>query len=118
MKTAWTVRIDGWLPARVNELLNSHWAVAKRRKDSDRQMLQVACAKIPKAKGKRRVTLTWILGPTNKVKPDPDGVWKSLLDGLVRNGHLVDDHSHWCELMPVQFDRAKTKGILLTLEDV
>lgn len=114
----WTLRIDGWRPARLNELLTVHWAVAQRRKNADALRLLVACqnAKVPLAEGKRRVTLVWGLDKGERT-PDADGLFKSLLDGLVRAGRLKDDNPKWLECAPVQFQRGQ-KGIAVTLEDV
>lgn len=50
--------------------------------------------------------------------PDADSLWKSLLDGLVKNDYLLDDGKEWCEIGPVIFQKEKTKGIIITLEDV
>ena len=114
----WTLRIDGWRPARLNELLSVHWAVKHRRKDADAMRILVECQnqKIPIATGKRRVTMTWRLGKGERT-PDADGVWKSLLDGLVRAGRLKDDNMKWCELGPVEFVR-DSKGICVELTDL
>lgn len=111
--------IDGWRPARLNELLEVHWAKAHRRKNADALRILVACqnAKAPKAEGKRRVTLTWRLEKGERT-PDADGVWKSLLDALVRAGQLKDDNPTWCECAPVQFERGPVKGITVELEDL
>lgn len=114
----YTVGIPGWRPARLNELLGKHWAVAQRRKNADAQRLLVELQnhRVPKATGKRKVILLWGLAKGERT-PDPDGVWKSLLDGLVRAGALVDDNALGVFCAPVQFVRG-TKGIVLTLEDI
>lgn len=119
-RMSYTVRIDGFHPARLNELLTMHWAKAQRRKQADYQVLLVAMqnGKVPNATGPRSLHLTWVMGPRNKVKPDPDGLAKSLLDGLVRTGRLVDDNPAMLTFLPVTYQRAKEKGIVLTLTDL
>lgn len=113
-----TVRIDGWHPAKLNELLAVHWAKRGRWKLADAMRLKVACRKVPKATGKRQLRLTWILGPRNKVKPDQDNLWKSLNDGLVQCGMLVDDSPAYLEVLPVVWARGKDKGVILELTDL
>ena len=43
LPTRWFVRIDRWHPARLNHLLNSHWAVAARLKKLDANIIALAC---------------------------------------------------------------------------
>lgn len=100
----WTVVIPNWHPTSVNVLLGAAYAgrgarfMAARRKREDAAMLAAYCrlADVPRATGPRRVSLTLGLGPRQR-SPDPDNLWKSLLDGLVKCGMLVDDSSKWCE---------------------
>lgn len=114
-----TIRIDGWRPARLNELLTTHWAVAARRKKADALQILIACQNqcVSKALGKRRVTLHWTLEKGERT-PDADGLWKSLLDALVHAGRLRDDNPKWCECAPVTFKRGEVRGVEITLEDL
>ena len=111
--------ITGWRPHLLNHFANRHWAVRREMKANDALRLLVECQnqEIPRALGKRRVTLVWILGKGERA-PDADGCWKSLLDGLVHAGRLRDDNPQWCELAPVQYRREAEKGIEITLEDI
>jgi hypothetical protein len=95
--------IDGWHPARLNQLVGCHWGTRSKRKRVDREViaLEALAQKIPKAMGKRRVSLVLTLAPRQRAG-DLDAYWKSLLDALVVAGLLVDDsrHNAECRIMP------------------
>lgn len=114
-----TLTIPNWHPARLNELLNCHWAERNRRKKQDKAM--VACykflANVPEAEGRRRVSLKLTLGKGQR-RPDKDAWWKSTLDALVACGLLVDDSPDWCEPGAVEYARGATKGTVIVLEDL
>jgi len=86
------LEIPDWHPARLNALLTCHHMKAHRLKKADAEMLAAYAlrAGIPKASGRRRVRLT-IVYPSRRWVADKDAYWKSLLDGLVKAGLLVDD---------------------------
>lgn len=113
--------IPNWHPARTNALLSAHWAAAQRMKDSDFNMVNGYRLRygLPKAEGKRRVTLHIIRKP-RQAGADPDAYWKSLLDALKRAGLLVDDNRQHVELMPVTYSDKTTAnwGTRITLEDM
>ncbi len=113
------VVIDRWHPTALNRLMHGHWATGARRKKVDRRIIEAYCylAQVPPAAVKRRVTLTIVLGPGQRA-PDPDSLWKSLLDGLTHCRALKNDSRQWVELMPVEFERGKEKGTRIVLEDV
>src|SRR4051812_23593183 len=104
--------------AKVNELM---YSVRSRilLKSRDRAHVRLACynASIPRAVGKRRVSLLISLAPRRK-SPDPDSWWKSLLDALVQAGALVDDSDDWCECGPVIYEHGTRSGMVITLEDI
>lgn len=116
-----TFAIPDWHPTRLNELLNSHWAKAQRRKNEDAGLIAVyACgANIRKARRgqRRRVSVVLTLAPRQRAG-DPDAYWKSLLDGLKRAGLIADDNRQGVELMPLQFERGQTRKTTITLEDL
>jgi hypothetical protein len=93
--------------------------VAARRKKADAQMIAVYGRSIPKAVGKRRVDLEIILKPKQR-GGDVDAYNKSLLDGLVRCGLLVDDNRQHVELSQPTYSRGTEKdwGARIVLEDV
>jgi hypothetical protein len=99
--------IPRWRPATINQLLNlTHWA-RYRLKGSDQRIVAgyAVKAKTPMADGKRRVSLTVVMGPRRRAC-DPDSLWKSLLDACVACGLLVDDSREWVELGPIEQRRA------------
>jgi Holliday junction resolvase RusA-like endonuclease len=112
------LEIPGWLPCRLNQLLG-HWSTRHRLKKIDRATvgLYARMARIPHAKGKRRVSLVLTLAPRQRAA-DPDAWWKSLLDALVQAGLLVDDNRQGCELGSVTFRRGREKATTIILEDV
>lgn len=114
----WTVRIAGWHPARINELLGD-WRRASRRKKQDRVAiaLPVSLAKVPRATGKRRVSVEIVLGPRQR-GGDPDAYHKSLLDALKHCGAILDDRRQCVELTPVTYSRGPQRATVVTLEDV
>lgn len=110
--------IPGWHAATVNQLLaKGKWAWTLKKKDREMVAWYVKMARIPPATGKRRLSLTLIMGHRMRT-PDPDGVFKSLLDALVKCGALLDDRKECLELMPVAFERAKVKATRVELEDL
>lgn len=108
-----------WHPARLNELLNVHWAKAAKRKKADRDMLFVCCHNqgVTVAKRKRLVEMTIRLAPKQRAG-DPDCYWKSTLDALVHCGAIKNDSHKWVELAPVKFERAESKSTTIYLTDL
>lgn len=115
----YVLHIDGWLPARVNELYDYHWTRRRKLKARDRDMVQVAVvnAKVPWATGKRRVSLT-LTFPKGQRMGDIDAYFKSPLDALRHARAIVDDSPAHCELGPVIFNRGATRRTTIILEDV
>lgn len=113
-----TLIVDGWQPARLNDLLG-HWSRRARLKRADRDVIAAYArlAGVPSARGRRRVSLLITLAPRQRA-PDPDSLWKSTLDALVRCGLLLDDDRFGVELGPVTFDRGPARQTAITLEDV
>lgn len=114
--------IPRWRPATLNQIMRGHWARGAAMKKADRQMVGTYAhyAGIPKATGKRRLTVEVVLGPRHR-PCDEDAFAKSLRDACVCAGLLVDDCTKWLEPGPVTQRRpAKGEewGTLITLEDV
>jgi len=114
--TCHTIRIPRWKPVLTNTLMGNHWAKAAKLKKADMQMVSAYClqAGIPRAKGKRRVELVVEIAGRGRT-PDPDSMWKSLLDALKQAGMLVDDSGKWCEIVPPQIIR-KAKETATTIQ--
>jgi Holliday junction resolvase RusA-like endonuclease len=117
--TTQTLRIPNWHPVSVNKLLDNHWAVRKRMKDADMQMIGVYANNqgITKAEGKRLLEVTYILGKGQKAC-DPDNYNKSLLDALKRCGLIKDDNRQWLEQAQPKFERSEYKAIVIKLTDI
>jgi hypothetical protein len=116
----WTVRIEGWHPARKNQLkAGRHWSIGARLKAADRAMVAIHCrlVGVPKAEGKRRVSL--LIGLEKGQRGgDVDAYWLSLLDALKACGAIRNDSREWAEIMPVEYVRVEgAKGCQITLEE-
>lgn len=111
------IYVEHWQPATINKLLSVHWSTASKIKKEDYAIIALHGRHIPKATGKRRVTMTIQLGKGQR-SCDVDAYFKSALDGLVKCGLLVDDNRQGVELMPVQFTRAGNKATEILLEDM
>lgn len=112
----YTLTIPNWHPTRLNQLL-THWAVANKRKKSDYQLVWGYAHTLPKARGKRRLELTIILGPGQRAA-DPDAYFKVICDALVKLGLLTDDNRQGVELAPVIYRRGKEKATIIRLTDM
>lgn len=110
------VFIPRWHPATVNQLLRSV-RTRIRLKKMDRHMVWAYMPAEKKAGGKRRVHLTIVLKPGQRAC-DPDSYHKSLLDALKQCGMLLDDDRQHCELAPVLFERSKSWGTVIRLEEL
>ena len=116
---SYTVHLDDWHPTTLNELIRlRHWGQRKRRKEADMAHLMVACqnARIPKAKGKRRLSLVWHL-PKGGKRRDEDNVFKTLNDCLVVLGMLKNDSPVWLERGGIEYRREGRKGLTVILEE-
>jgi len=98
--------IPGWIPTSLNKL-SGHWAERGRKKKAERNLLAaiVAVQRVGEAKGRRRIDLHLVL-PTGKRSPDPDNLWKSVLDALVHAKILIDDNPTWREQGVVTYARS------------
>jgi hypothetical protein len=114
----WVLRIEGWKPTFDNELVYVHWATARKRKRRDAEAVALAAlaAGIPRATGRRRVSLT--IRARFRRPPDDPAPLKSTLDALVAAGLLVDDSREWMEFVwPPEFERGGTVTTIV-LEDI
>jgi len=113
----YAIVISNWHPARLNELLNAcKWKRLRIKKD-DKELVAAYGRDVPKATGKRRVSIMLTLAPRQRAG-DPDAYWKSLLDALVKAKLLLDDNRQHCELGTVEFERGKKRETRITLEDI
>lgn len=113
------LNLDGWLPTTLNQLMRLHHHARNRRLKGDADLIAVEAQyqDIPKATGKRRVSIT--IRQRKGVKTaDPDAYLKSLLDALVSCQALVDDSGEWCEIGSVRYEVSERKGLVVELEDI
>ena len=117
--TVYTLEIPRWRPALLNELMRSVRDKIRLKK-LDREMVCAYAwqAKIPKATGKRRVSLHVTLGKRMQ-EFDYDAPWKSLNDAMKHAGLIVDDSVQYVEQGPVTFSRDWLDwGTRITVEDL
>ena len=116
--SVYRLRIDRWIPARLNQLMMG-WQTAYRLKKVDRNMVCGYCLanRFPIAQGPREVNLFITLAPKQRA-PDPDSLWKSTLDALVHARMLIDDNRQYCRPGTVEFERGKERGTVIELVDL
>ena len=117
--TIYTLEIPRWRPALLNELMRSVKAKIRMKK-LDREMIWGSALeqKIPKAGGKRRVSLHVTLGKGMR-EFDIDAPQKSLYDAMKHAGLIVDDSSKYVEMGTLTFSRNwQSWGTRITVEDL
>lgn len=113
----WEVVIPGWCPPSLNRLLRRHWSVVSRAKREAEGKVAGACAAagVHRAMGRRRVSLSVFRADGKHA--DGDNLWKSILDGLVKVGALVDDGPRWLEAGPYLAAPGETRTVI-AIEDL
>ncbi len=119
---SWHLTLEAWTPPSCNRLWKAgHWSVGHRLKRDAAAVVAVAlllaAPPVPRATGRRRVGVAVTVSGRSGL-PDPDNLWKVLLDALVAHGLVVDDSSAWCELGGVTVGRAAARRTVITLEDI
>ena len=115
----YTLEIPRWRPALLNELMRSVKGKIRLKKQ-DREMICAYAwqAKIPRATGKRRVSLHITLRKGMR-EFDVDAPDKSLYDAMKHAKLIVDDSVKFLERGPLTFSRdPKAWGTKITLEDI
>lgn len=113
----WLVEIEGWLPASDNVRAKGlkRWI---RAKSADREVLRdwlVGHARIPRATTRRRLAV-WVAKKGRR--PDGANLLKSLCDGLVNVGLLVDDRAEWLEVAVPVVSKGEGMRTTILLEDI
>lgn len=114
------VTIPDWLPPRLNQVRGRHWRAEYRAKKQAAEIVGAYAqqASVPRAKGRRRISLTITLGKGHR-QPDRDAYDKVLLDALKRAGLILDDSDRGLEgRMEVEFSRGPTNRTEIFLEDI
>jgi hypothetical protein len=114
----WEVRLPIYLTS-LNKLMRMHWSRRAGVLKDEAMVILWFCdlAGVPRATGKRRVSQRITLVGRNKAC-DPDNMNKSMLDGLVKAGRLIDDSARWAELGSVSFYRGREIETHLLIEDI
>jgi len=114
------LKIPDWTPTSLNKFANVHWTKRKKIKDADTALMTVyglaQCIRC--ATGRRKVSLVISGYGRGGPFPDPDNLWKSLLDALKNAGLLVNDTQQYCEMGDVKFVRSTKRQTIIILEDL
>lgn len=116
----WEIMIPKWHPALINHMTEAHHMRIYRRKQADKRQLYITLLayRIPPASTPRRLTLT-LTYRRGQTACDPDAPFKSLLDGLVGIGALVDDSPEWLDLEKLRYgEPGGRRETLIRLEDI
>ncbi len=112
--------IPDWLPFRSNQWTGRHWSVISKMKKETAGFIAayaLQCS-VPKAKGRRRVSLVLTLSPRNRQR-DKDSADKVFLDACVSAQMLIDDSDRGLEgRVEVTFLKGPKKSTTIILEDV
>ncbi len=103
----------------LNAQIGRHWGAKAKIKRNEREVVAgyAMVYRLPRAEGKRRVSLEIVL--TGHQKPtDDDNAFKSCLDALTACGLLVDDSPRWVELGTVEYSRSGEPGTTIILQDL
>lgn len=111
------VRVSGWRPPSLNELMRGSIARRIALGKSSRQTIADACNGLPRAIGKRCVSLM-IEWPSGQRRHDPDAFWKALGDGLTDARQLVNDSYEWVRWGGVLYARADTLATTIFIEEI
>jgi hypothetical protein len=109
------VRIPDWHPATKNELQRSVRSRIRLKKQ-DRGIVWLYARDVPRATGKRRVSVTFVYGPGERMR-DVDAYDHSLFDALKQGGLILNDSPKWLERGAWRFIRGAARGTVLVLED-
>ena len=114
----WRIVIEGWHPeGTVNNLLGKKIGHVTGIKRQDAKQLAAVCleAGVSRATTKRRLRVT-LYYPPGHCHHDADNPSKSIRDGLVTIGALVDDAGEWLDSEEAKRETGD-KATVLELED-
>lgn len=116
----WSVLIPKWHPLLDNKMMYKNHHVVKRLKQADvrRLFFELLAAGVPRATGKRRLTLT-LTYRRGQIHCDPFAPFKSLNDALTKIGAWKDDNREWSSTNPLRYgEPGLRRETLIYLEDV
>jgi hypothetical protein len=117
MSNEYRLVIHDWLPCKNKRLEAAPWPFCQRLREADAQRLihEARQANVPKANGKRRVSLHLILGARHCYDMNPEDYRDSLLAGLERAGLILDSAS--ADLAPITIQRGRRRKTIISLLD-
>jgi hypothetical protein len=119
-----TLFLPDFLPTPLNRLTRGKLRDRIRLGKGDRELIgcyarQQGLHRLERSV-RRRVSLHLVL-PAGRRAPDPDSVWKGILDSCKHAGILVDDGPRWLELGTVRYSRSldgETRCTFVLIEDL
>jgi hypothetical protein len=113
------VRIAGAICPTLNALMRGKLRARMALEAGWRAVVAHAAtaAGVPRATGKRRVTIRIILGARRR-GADPDAFFKASGDALKAAGMLVDDSRKWVEWAPTEYEPGAQDGTVYVIEEV
>lgn len=112
----YTIEIDNWKPASLNRARNP-WVMHRAKREAATMIGTYAYkAGVPKATGKRFLTLEIIQHKGRGL--DPDNLCKVTFDALKNTGYIKDDSQKWLEYSPPKITRGKQTKTIITLRDI
>lgn len=107
--TLWTVWVERWHPNSINECRGKHWEVEARikRKMTDLLIAYRVANGIPRATGKRRVSLRLTFPPGAR-RPDKGNLRKLFDDACKRAGLIKDDGPLWLEAPEPEYNELRS----------
>ena len=115
-----TITITNYRPPRTNELYRGRFCKRMAQERECAQFIAHYGRDLPKATGKRRVSLSVTLARRQRLPDADEQSLKAVLDGLVRAELLRGDSRQWCECRPTEFvlSQQPRPQTVITLEDV
>lgn len=111
------ITIPNWKPTSLNKLMRMHWGQRSKIIKGDKELIAHYSKDMPKATTKRRVSLHIVLGKGSR-QIDHDNLLKSLVDGLVSSGMLLDDRPDCMAIGDIAYSRGERDETIITLEDL
>ncbi len=114
------IHLTNYRPPRTNELYRAKFRGRMALEKECKQFVAFYGSHVPKATGKRRVSMVVTLAVRQRMPDADEQCLKAVLDALVADQLLVSDRREWCECVPTEFvlSRKRQPHTLITLEDV
>ncbi len=116
----YVIEVPNYRPPTSNALFRAKFRGRMALERECKQFVAFYGSHVPKAAGKRRVSMAVTLAVRQRMPDADENALKAVLDALVACQLLVDDSRVWCECVPTEFvlSRKRQPHTLITLEDV